>query len=335
MWATAGVMATPPPAVVGLSPPWHLSAGAGQHFAFSAFATAAPAAYSAGGISPPALASSFQQPAAPAAGLMALEPRWQGDLSEEEFSELARLRVENASLQEELQSIERAAARVEAEVRRGAAENDRLLEDILVSSAPGTVANPTLASPTAPQAGAAPRELSRSPSEQATRQSTMSESDLLVEGLAASLRAEMQSLWADGREVRALAARRETELRMQLARSTQEEHTEARAARRVRDAAHRKVAAVREELDAVISEVATAKSEQAAAKASFSSSVAKPMPGTIVRARYGHPLGEEVYDISEAVPSRAEVREREYEEAVEDLAERYRGSRCGSAATLN
>merc|ERR1719181_2447444 len=79
-------------------------------------------------------------------------------------------------------------------------------------------------------------------SEQAMSRCTKSESDLLVEGLAAQLRAEMQCLWADGREVRALAAEREMELRAQLSRTVAEEHAEARAARRVRDAAQRKVA---------------------------------------------------------------------------------------------
>merc|ERR1712232_1134660 len=109
----------------------------------------------------------------------------------------------------------------------------------------------------------------------------------------------MHGLWADGREVQALAARREMELRKELSQSIEAEHAEARTARRVRDAAARKVAAARRELDAAIREVATAKSEQAAAKAAASTSSAKTLLGTIVRARYEYPFDDEGLEFPE------------------------------------
>jgi len=167
-------------------------------------------------------------------------------------------------LAEELQRVEHDAARMEAEVRRARAENERMIGEIIGPSV-------TLV-----------RSHSKSESELAVMSRCMkSESALLVESLAAELRAEMQCLWADGREVRALASRREMELRTMLSRSVAEEHAEARAARRVRDAAARKVAAARRELDAAIREVASNRSEQATSRAS---STIKPAPGTIVRA---------------------------------------------------
>jgi len=167
-------------------------------------------------------------------------------------------------LAEELQRIEHDAVCLEGEVRRARAENACMIEEIIGQSV-------TLG-----------RSYSRPESELALMsRGTKYQSDLLVEGLAAELRAQMQSLWADGREMRALAARREMELRAMLSRSVAEEHTEARAARRVRDAAARKVAAARRELDAAIREVISPYSEHTLSQGS---STAKPAPGTIVRA---------------------------------------------------
>lgn len=256
-------------------------------------------------------------PSAATAGLERAEQSWSGELSEEELGEVARLRAMNASLHEELQRIEQEAVRVEAEVRRGRDENDRVLEEILISSASALFSDaslpplPPYACPATLYAAAAANSsapssaggFARAPSE-AIGRGVKSETDLLVEDLAAQLRAEVQSLWADGREVRSLAARREQELRAELSHSEAEEHAEARTVRRVRDAAARKVAAARRELDAAIREVASARSEQAAAKAAASNSAAKPWMGSIARvsqqARYENPFGEEVFEFPES-----------------------------------
>lgn len=203
----------------------------------------------------------------------------------EDLAERTRLRAENARVHEELHRIELEAATVEEEVRRGRVENDRLFEELLASSATGAsqgraAENGSLPKEAPVVAGAAP--------EQAI--------DLLVEGLAARLRVEMESLRADGREVCALASQREMELRRQLSRTAAEEHAEAQVARRVRDAAARKVTAARKERDAAIAEVAAAQTEHIAAR--FSAST-KPLPGTMSRARYDNGGGQEPYEFPE------------------------------------
>jgi len=193
------------------------------------------------------------------------EVRRRRDDVAEELEELNALRAENIWLQEELRRIEHDALRVEGEVRRGRAENERLIKELLGPGGGGT----READVVVPAASAGSGAGRSSGSGEGFPRGPKPEPDLRVEmeTLAAELRAEMQSLWADGREVRALAARREMELRTRLSRSIAEEHAEAQAARRVRDAAARKVAAARREVDAAIREFASAKSEQGAAKA--------------------------------------------------------------------
>lgn len=82
------------------------------------------------------------------------------------------------------------------------------------------------------------RSHSRSESELAvTSRCAKSDSDLLVEGLVAELRAEIQVLWADGREMCSLPARREMALRTLLSRLVADHNAEWLSALRVRDAA--------------------------------------------------------------------------------------------------
>lgn len=200
------------------------------------------------------------------------EVRRRRDEVAEELEALNALRAENIWLQEELRRIEHDALRVEGEVRRGRAENERLIKELLGPGGGGSrQASPgkhhsDVVIPAVSSGNSAARS---SGSGEAFARGQKPEPDLRceMETLAAELRAEMQSLWADGREVRALAARREMDLRTRLSRSIAEEHAEAQAARRVRDAATRKVAVVRREFEAALR--GSGKSEQGAAKAAF------------------------------------------------------------------
>lgn len=178
-------------------------------------------------------------------------------------------RRRRSELTEELQRIERHAHRVEDEVRWARAENDRLMEDHAVRPAMSRCAK--------------------------------SESDLLVEGLS-ELRAEVRNLRADGREVRALAAQREFELRSLLARSVAEEHAEARIARRLRDAAAQKAAVTRRELDTAAREVTAARSEHSHSMA-LPIAVRPPQGGSLHSPRGGTmPLAVAMVAPGPAVP---------------------------------